>query len=70
VEHFMIGLPSNGTLQETFTSDDILFGGDGHHHTATITASPEGFAGQPYRAAIDLPPLTALYFDYNEKSVT
>jgi 1,4-alpha-glucan branching enzyme len=69
VEHFMIGLPGNGTLQETFTSDEILFGGNDHHHTATITASPEGFAGQPYRAAIDLPPLTAIYFDYNEKSV-
>ena len=67
VEHFVIGLPGNGTLQETFNSDDVLFGGSGYHHTAIITASHEEFAGQPYRAAIDLPPLTAVYFDYDEK---
>ena len=56
-----------GRLQETFSSDNVLFGGGGHHHKATITASHEGFAGQPYRAAIDLPPLAAVYFDYDEK---
>jgi 1,4-alpha-glucan branching enzyme len=67
VRHFVIGLPGNGTLQETFNSDDVLFGGGGHHQTATITAVPEEFAGQPYRAAIDLPPLSAVYFDYDEE---
>ncbi|MCK7477625.1 MAG: alpha amylase C-terminal domain-containing protein [Candidatus Moduliflexus flocculans] len=67
MEHFVIGLPGNGTLQETFSSDDVLFGGGGRHHTVTITHLPEEFAGQPYRAAIDLPPLSAVYFDYDEK---
>ena len=69
VEGFVIGLPGNGTLQEKFSSDDVLFGGGGHHNTATITASHEGFAVQPYRAVIDLPPLAAVYFDYNEKGL-
>jgi len=67
VEHFVIGLPGNGRLRETFSSDNVLFGGGGHHHKATITASHEGFAGQPYRAAINLPPLAAVYFDYDAK---
>jgi 1,4-alpha-glucan branching enzyme len=67
VRHFVIGLPGNGTLQETFNSDDVLFGGGGHHQTATITAVPEEFAGQPYRAVIDLPSLSAVYFDYDEE---
>jgi 1,4-alpha-glucan branching enzyme len=67
VKHFVIGLPGNGTLRETFSSDDLLFGGGGLHNTLTITASHEEFAGQPYRAAIDLPPLSAVYFDYDEE---
>ena len=67
VKHFVIGLPGKGTLQETFNSDDLLFGGGGRHHTLTITTSHEEFAGQSYRAAIDLPPLSAVYFDYDEE---
>jgi 1,4-alpha-glucan branching enzyme len=67
VEHFLIGLPGNGTLQETFSSDNVLFGGSGRHHTLTITTSHLEFAGQPYRAVIDLPPLSAVYFDYDEE---
>ena len=67
VEGFVIGLPGNGKLQENFSSDDVLFGGGGHHNTATITTAHEGFAAQPYRAVINLPPLSAVYFDYNEK---
>jgi len=66
VEGFVIGLPSSGTLREVFTSDAALFGGSGHHQ-ATLTASREGFAGQPCSAVMDLPPLTALYFNYDEK---
>jgi len=66
VKHFVIGLPGKGTLQETFNSDGLLFGGGGHH-TLIITTSHEEFAGQPYRAAIDLPPLSAVYFDYDEE---
>ena len=63
----MIGLPGKGTLQETFNSDDALFGGGGRHHTLIIITSHEEFAGQPFRAVIDLPPLSAVYFDYDEE---
>lgn len=67
VKNFVIGLSGKGTLQETFNSDDLLFGGGGRHNTLTITTSHGEFAGQPYRAAIDLPPLSAVYFDYDEE---
>ncbi len=66
VQGFVFGMPRKGRLQETFSSDQVLFGGSGHHQ-ATVTVSCEGFAGQPYSAAIDLPPFAALYFNYDEK---
>ncbi|MDD4861264.1 MAG: 1,4-alpha-glucan branching protein GlgB [Smithellaceae bacterium] len=67
VDQFVIGLPSGGALHEAFSSDDALFGGGGRHQTKSVAASGEAFFGQPYRAVIDLPPLTAVYFDYEEK---
>ncbi len=68
VNGFVIGLPENGVLREVFTSDDLQFGGGGRQHTGAITALPEEFAGHPYRAAINLPPMTAVYFEYKEEA--
>ena len=67
VQQFVMGLPGKGILRETFNSDDLLFGGGGCHNKLNITTSREEYAGQPYRAAIDLPPLSAVYFDYKEE---
>ena len=67
VQQFVIGLPGKGTLQELFNSDDVLFGGAGRHNKSTITTSRLEFSGQPYRAAINLPPLSAIYFDFKEE---
>ncbi len=67
VQQFVIGLPCKGTLQEKFNSDDVLFGGGGRPNNLTIATSLLEFAGQPYRAEIDLPPLSAIYFEYNEE---
>jgi 1,4-alpha-glucan branching enzyme len=64
VDHFVIGLPGEGQLREVFSSDDKRFGGRGLHQTVAIQASKERFAGHPCRAVMDLPPLTALYFNY------
>ena len=68
VRQFVIGLPGPGTLKEILSSDDVLFGGGGFHNHLINTAKSE-FAGQPYRAAIDLPPLAAVYFDYNKEGI-
>ena len=67
VERFIVGLPSGGKLREAFSSDDGLFGGGGRHSTGDISALREEFAGHSFRAVIDLPPLSAVYFDYFEK---
>ncbi len=66
VRQFVIGLPGSGMLKEVFSSDDSLFGGGGFHNNLINTAKLD-FAGQPYRASIDLPPLAAVYFDYSEE---
>lgn len=70
VENFVIGLPSGGKLQEVFTSDDVIFGGAGRCRAEAIMAQQEEFAGYSFRAVIDLPPLTALYFDFDEEGPT
>ena len=67
VEGFVIGLPSPGKLQEVFTSDDVIFGGASQCRTEAIMTVSQEFAGHPFRAVIDLPPLTALYFDFDEE---
>jgi len=66
VDQFVIGLPGKGTLRERLNSDDALFGGGGRH-LSTIASAEEEFGGQPCRAAIDLPPLSAIFFDFNEE---
>ena len=67
VEGFVIGLPGAGTLREAFSSDDERFGGGGRQHTKVIAATCREFAGHPWRAEINLPPLSAVYFDYKEE---
>ncbi len=67
VRQFVIGLPAGGTLQEKLNSDETVFGGSSHPNGTGITASRLEFAGQPYRAEIDLPPLSAVYFDYRKE---
>lgn len=67
VERFVVGLPRGGELRETFSSDDKQFGGGGRHSPCAVSALREEFTGHPFRAVIDLPPLSAVYFDYFEK---
>ncbi|MBP1711272.1 MAG: Alpha amylase, C-terminal all-beta domain, partial [Deltaproteobacteria bacterium] len=69
-ERFVIGLPSAGKLQQVFTSDDVIFGGAGRCCNDAVMTSPEEFAGHPFRSVIDLPPLTAIYFDFDEEEPT
>ena len=61
---FIIGLPQAGTLREILSSDDERFGGSGLHNAELIHSSDTGFDDLPYSAAIDLPPLSAVYFEY------
>lgn len=66
VKQFVFGLPGAGMLRQVFSSDEAQFGGGGEGAQAVIPVSALAFAGHPYRAVIDLPPLSAVYFDYDE----
>ena len=74
---FVIGLPKPGTLRELLSSDDLKYGGNGLHNPKIIHSRDIGFDELPYSAAIDLPPLSTVYFEYtpermadkNEKAV-
>ena len=66
VKQFVIGLPGAGTLQSAFSSDEAQFGGGGDSAQAVIPVTALAFSGHPYRAVIDLPPLSAVYFNYHE----
>ena len=65
VERFVIGLPTNGALREAFSSDESRFGGGGRGEARAIETVHEDFEGHPYRAAFDLPPLAAVYFEFD-----
>ena len=61
---FLIGLPEKGTLREILSSDDTAFGGKGMHNKDVIQSGEEGFCDLPYSARINLPPLSAVYFEF------
>lgn len=66
VEGFVIGLPAQGALKEVLNSDGEVFGGKGSFPEQNIAARSEGFGGYPFSAVIDLPPLSAIYYNFIE----
>ncbi len=69
-KNFIIGLPMPGTLREILSSDDAKFGGSGLHNVKTLRSRNTGFDDLPYSASIDLPPLSAVYFEYIPERMT
>ena len=66
IEGFVIGLPEDGTLTELISSNENRFGGNGVHRSEKIKASSEPFVNLPYSAAIDLPPMSAVYYIFKK----
>ena len=66
VEGFVIGLPEKGTLTELISSNENRFGGNGVHRSEPIKASSEPFVNLPCSAAIDLPPMSAVYYIFKK----
>ena len=66
IEGFVIGLPEDGTLTEILSSNEERFGGSGVHSTAPIRTVNEPFANLPRSAAIDLPPMSAVYYTFKK----
>ena len=61
---FVFGLPENGTVKEILNSDDEAFGGSGTGNPRAIRAKKQPFMDLPWSAAITLPPLSALFFEF------
>lgn len=61
---FVIGLPQAGTLRLLLSSDEPRFGGKGLHNVEMTVSRSSGFEGFAYSAALDLPPLSAVYYEY------
>ena len=66
IEGFVVGLPAEGKLTEVLNSDDTRFGGTGVSNSKPITVGDEPFGDQPCSASVDLPPLSAVYFEYKK----
>ncbi len=67
---FVIGLPQKGLLREVLSSDDVRFGGNGLHNADMIQSRKAPFNDFSYSASIDLPPLSAVYFEFIPERMT
>ena len=63
-EGVIIGLPEKGALKLVLNSDDARFGGSGAYVKKTAKSRARPFEGHPQSASLDLPPLSALYYEY------
>lgn len=56
---YRIGIPKAGTYEEVFSSDSVLFGGEGLHNLPMKTSKRE-WHGQLHSLEVNLPPLSFL----------
>ena len=66
LEHWVVGLPEDGTLTQTFSSDAEEYGGSGNQYETMISAQEGTFAGLPFHAELCIPPLSAVYYVFTE----
>ena len=59
-----IGLPFSGRWQEIFNSDAQQYGGTGMGNLGEVMASAAPMNGREFSAAVVLPPLAAVFFEY------
>ena len=50
------------------SSNENRFGGTGVHRSEPIPTRSEPFVNLPYSAAIDVPPMSAVYYTFKKKS--
>jgi len=58
-----LGLPSAGTYREALNSDAAEYGGGGLRNLGPIAAEPVPVDGQPFSAAVNLPPLAIIFIE-------
>ena len=67
IKGMTIGLPHEGALIELLNSDEKRFGGKGQANDRVIYTERGSFEGHPYRAHVDIPPLSMVYFEYKKR---
>ncbi|MBR3257425.1 MAG: alpha amylase C-terminal domain-containing protein, partial [Eggerthellaceae bacterium] len=64
VEGFTVGLPCKGRLHLVLDSDQLRFGGTDTGAKVLTRVARKPFEGQPYSAKLLLPPLSAVFFEF------
>ena len=61
-DNFRVGLPHAGFWKEILNTDATTYGGTNTGNMGGVTAEADGWHGQPFSAAMTLPPLGVLWF--------
>lgn len=69
-DNFHIGLPCAGTLCVALNSDDQQFGGLSTPISETVDTVNEPFCGQPYSATLTVPPMSCVYYYFDDRKDT
>jgi 1,4-alpha-glucan branching enzyme len=60
-ERYRVGLPHGGDWVELLNTDSVYYAGSGLGNLGRVTAEEHGAGGQPFSAALTLPPLSVLW---------
>jgi 1,4-alpha-glucan branching enzyme len=60
-EGYRVGLPGEGTYREVLNTDAALYGGSNLGNAGRVTAEAVTWRERPYSAAVNLPPLGAVF---------
>jgi 1,4-alpha-glucan branching enzyme len=60
-ERYRVGLPHGGDWAELLNTDSVYYAGSGLGNLGRVTADEHGAGGQPFSAALTLPPLSVLW---------
>jgi len=60
-ERYRVGLPHGGNWVELLNTDSVYYAGSGLGNLGQVTAEEHGAGGQPFSAALTLPPLSVLW---------
>jgi len=65
-DEYTLGVPSSGVFTESFSTDDVRFGGTGNYHNGVVHTEEIPFLSFQHRVRIKLPPYGGVYFTYTK----
>jgi len=63
---YRVGVPRPGFYRECLNSDAAHYGGGNIGNLGGVVAEARSYDGQPFSVCIDIPPLAALYFAWED----